>query len=171
MLIVDREKGNMGGVNAFSFILEKQLAAPIDIIKGQATTIIASISDFISPDLVVNKSVFQEEKKGLNLFEYTFSGKIPRNDYNKLLDAFTFDAYKVIALVRDNNNEIRLLGQKGNGCELRLAFDKGVSPSDLNHVQIDLKWTSKHRAAVVPEIYIEPTQLQLEDGQFLEIEY
>lgn len=171
MLMIDRETGNMGGINAFSFIFESQLAASIDIIKGQATTLITSVFQFYTPDIINESSKFKEDKININLFEYIFTTNVSKDTYAKLQDLDLLDNKKVIALVKDNNNQVRLLGQKNNACVLNATFDKGTAVSDLNHYIIEIKWKSLHRAAIVPSIYIEPTQIQLEDGQFLEMEY
>lgn len=171
LLIINRETGNMGGINAFSFIFESNLAFPIEIIKGQATTLIASTSNFFVPDIVLEASIFKEERLNINLFEYKFSTKVAKDTYDKLQDCNLIDNNKIIALVKDNNDQVRLLGQKGNACEINMFFEKGKSVSDLNHYILEITWKSKYRAAIVPETYIIPTQIELEDGQFLELEY
>lgn len=171
ILVIDRERGNMGGINAFSFIFESQLGAPIEIIKGQATTLIANVSNFITPDIIKESSTFQEEKLDVNRFSYVFTTRVAKDDYSKIQDCDLFDSNRVIALVKDNNNQVRLLGQYKNACELVIRFNKGSIPQELNHYIIEIKWISKQRAAIVPEIYIEPTQIELEDNQFLELEY
>lgn len=168
-LTFNRESSNLGGINELKFIFENQLAVPIEIIKGQASEFIAN-SEFIVPDIVLESSLFTEVKKGLNLFEYKYTGRVAKDEYSKLQDCIIFDSNRIIAIVKDNNGENRLLGQFGNCCELIISFDKGKNVADLNHYQIEIKWTSKNRAAVVVSEYITPAQLQLEGDDYLTLE-
>jgi hypothetical protein len=164
------ETTNLGGVNQFSFIFENQLASEIEIIKGQAIDIDILYPDFTTPDLVLESGKFTENKKGMNLFEYKYTGKLAKDNYQKLLDCNLLDNNRIIALVKDNNNQTRLLGQKNNPAEIVIEFDKGQNVSDLNHYKLELTWLSKYRAAFMNATYTIPDYLETEDGDFLELE-
>ncbi|MDF1550853.1 MAG: hypothetical protein P1P88_23725 [Bacteroidales bacterium] len=161
----NRENSNLGGIAEFKFIFERQLVQDIEIIKGQVVSMI-STAPFIIPDLTFNSSSFKETPKGINLFEYEFKGVVAQDDLDKLYDSIRTDTNKIIAIVKDNNNQSRLLGQNGNACLMELSFDKGKDVADLNKIELNLVWKSKERAAFANNVYIIPAMYQFEDGEF-----
>jgi len=163
----DREKSNLGGINEFAFILESQLETEIEIIKGQVVNITISVPGFKVASIVQESGKFYEDIKSLNLFEYKFTARIGADNYNKLLDCGLFDTNKIIALVKDNNNNTRVIGNKNNACELKLSFDKGSNVADLNHYKIELEWKSKYRAPILSGEYIVPIYIQDENAEFI----
>lgn len=159
----DREKSNLGGINGLKFIYEKELLRKIDIVKGRVYELV-SYSEFIVPDIVLESSTFKEDPKGLNLFEYEYTGFVARDDYEKLLDCISLDNSKIIAVVKDNNMVSRLLGNKSNGCLARLTFNKGKRVADLNAYQLTIIWKSAHRAAFITDMDLF-TAYQFQDGE------
>lgn len=168
-LTYDKEKSNLGGISQLKFIYEKQLSQKIEIIKGQALEFVAS-SEFIVPDVIFESSSFKEDKKGVNLFEYEFKAFIARDDIEKVEACIRLDSNKIIALVKDNNNQTRLLGQKDNACALVLGFNKGASVSDRNAYELAITWKSTHRAAMANDAYIQTSHYQFEDGVFYDFD-
>jgi len=166
----DSEKSNLGGINQFSFIFEDELVSEIPIIKNQAREIQITSEGFIVAKLVQESAKFIEDKKNVNLFEYKFTANVARDDYSKLQDCSLFDSNRIIALVTDNNNHVRILGQKNNACELIIKFDKGQNVSDLNHYLIEITWQSRERAAILSDAYIIPQFIQDEEGEQIAIE-
>jgi len=162
-LSFNREKSNLGGINKFSFLFEADLSGTITIIRGQVIEI-GNNTDFITAILVDSSATLKEDIKDLNLYQYKFSAKIARDDYDKLQDCELLDAYRVVAIVSDNNKQQRLLGNKDSACELKFSFDKGSKVNDLNHYQIEITWLSKNRAPFVPENYTIPIVKHFEDG-------
>ncbi len=119
----DKEASNLGGIAEIKFIYEKDLSQKIDIFKGKAIQLISN-SEFYVPDIVFENSSFKEEKEDLNLFYYEFIGLVAKDDYTKISDCISLDNNKIIAIVKDNNNTSRVLGNKSNACNAKLTFNK-----------------------------------------------
>jgi len=164
-LKTDREKSNLGGLAEFKFIYERQLTQKIEIINGQALQFISS-SEFIVPDIVFESSSLKEIKTDANLFEYEYTAYCARDDLSKLQDAARLDANKIIAIVKDNNGESRLLGQKDNACIVEIGFNKGSKVSELNAYELKINWKSQYRSAFANDIYVVTDAYQFEDGEF-----
>lgn len=165
----DREKSNLGGLSGFKFMYEKQLLFPIEIIRGQAINI-SLITDFIEPDITFSSASLTENIKGVNLFEYQYTANVAQDDIEKLNDCVRIDNNKVIAIVKDNNNQSRLLGQLANACIMEIGFEKGRAVTDVNTYVIKLIWKSRTRAPFANNLYVVTDKYQFEGGQFFEFD-
>lgn len=145
----NKETSNLGGINEFKFIYEEELPAPIETIEGLAVNFDMN-ADFIVPDPILEASSFNETKLGADLFQYEFAAYVAKDELEKLKAALKLDSKKVIAVVKDNNNLSRLLGQKDNGCILKLNANKGKKVGDTNAYELSIEWKSRQRSPFVP---------------------
>lgn len=160
----DREKSNLGGINEFKFIYEDELVGSFEIINGAAHNIVLS-SDFNSVDIVPETGSFKEEEKAVDLFLYEFNALIPQDTLEKLQAAKKLDSKKIIAIVKDNNNQSRILGQNGNSCMVQIVVKKQGAVSSLNHYEFSIEWKSRHRAPFTDENFFLIEQYQFEDEE------
>jgi len=149
----DKETGNLGGLSKLVFFAENEVEIFGDIILGQISEIsLIDDTEASSANIIPESSSFSEIQKAADLFGYEFVCKIAKDEISKYSNLLICDNSKIIAIVTDNNNQERLIGEPGNACVVETKLEKGQAVADLNSYTLTFKWQSRYRAAFAENI-------------------
>ena len=154
MFIKDISHSNISGFWKLHLFPIKHIAELGDVVNGRVNEIkLLPFDSNFAPSIITGKTAFEEKQISSDYFEYQFSFAVARDELATRNEFADFDQTKYIALIYDNNGEVRLLGDLTNEVRFETTLKKDKA-SDLNAYIISGEWQSRHRAAFANDISI-----------------